>query len=107
MQVPFQIAFEHMGHLDALEAAVRKGAHRIERFYDHITSARVVIGRPRHRHHKGDSYWVSRGCRLLRISVRSALPCFSARRHGLLLEVFCPADIDRHQSQGPAEDHSS
>ena len=56
MQVPFQIAFEHMGHLDALEAAVRKGAHRIERFYDHITSARVVIGRPRHRHHKGDSY---------------------------------------------------
>jgi cold shock CspA family protein/ribosome-associated translation inhibitor RaiA len=58
MQVPLQIAFEHIGHSDALEAAVRKEAQRIERFYDRITSARVVIARPQHRHHRGDTYCV-------------------------------------------------
>ena len=58
MQVPLQIVFEHLGHSDILEAAVRKEAERLERFYDRITSARVVIARPQHRHHKGDTYCV-------------------------------------------------
>jgi cold shock CspA family protein/ribosome-associated translation inhibitor RaiA len=58
MQVPLQIVFEHIGHSDPLEAAVRKEAQRLERFYDRITSARVVIARPQHRHHKGDTYCV-------------------------------------------------
>jgi cold shock CspA family protein len=58
MQVPIQIVFEHIGHSDVLEAAVRKEALRLEHFYDRITSARVVIGRPQHRHHKGDTYSV-------------------------------------------------
>ena len=56
MQVPLQIVFEHVEHSDALEAAVRKEAQRLERFHDRITSARVVIARPQHRHHKGDTY---------------------------------------------------
>jgi ribosome-associated translation inhibitor RaiA len=58
MQVPLQIVFEHIGHSDALEAVVRKEAQKLERFYDRITSARVVIARPQHRHHKGDAYCV-------------------------------------------------
>jgi cold shock CspA family protein/ribosome-associated translation inhibitor RaiA len=58
MQLPLQVVFEHIGHSDALEAAVRKEALRLERFYDRITSARVVIARPQHRHHKGDTYCV-------------------------------------------------
>ena len=58
MQVPLQIVFEHVEHSDALEAAVRKEAQRLERFHDRITSARVVIARPQHRHHKGDTYCV-------------------------------------------------
>jgi cold shock CspA family protein len=58
MQVPLQIIFEHIGQSDALEAAVRKEAQRLERFYGRITSARVVIARPQHRHHKGDTYCV-------------------------------------------------
>jgi cold shock CspA family protein/ribosome-associated translation inhibitor RaiA len=58
MQVPLQIVFEHIGHSDALEAVVRKEAQRLERFHDRITSARVVIARPQHRHHKGDTYRV-------------------------------------------------
>lgn len=58
MQVPLQIIFEHTNHSDALEAAVRKEAQKLERFYDRITSTRVVITRPQHRHHKGDTYCV-------------------------------------------------
>jgi cold shock CspA family protein/ribosome-associated translation inhibitor RaiA len=58
MQVPLQISFEHIGHSEALEAAVRIEAQKLERFYDRITSARVVIARPQHRHHKGDTYCV-------------------------------------------------
>jgi len=58
MQVPLNIVFEHIGHSDALETAVRKEAQRLERFYDRITSARVVIARPQHRHHRGDTYCV-------------------------------------------------
>jgi ribosome-associated translation inhibitor RaiA len=58
MQVPLQIVFEHVDHSDAIEAGVRKEAQKLERFYDRITSARVVIGRPQHRHHKGDTYSV-------------------------------------------------
>src|SRR5262245_60563452 len=58
MQVPLQITFEHIAHSDAIEAAVRKEAERLERFYDRITSARVVIGRPQHRRQKGDTYSV-------------------------------------------------
>ncbi|MFZ1104204.1 MAG: HPF/RaiA family ribosome-associated protein [Hyphomicrobiaceae bacterium] len=58
MQVPLQIMFEHIDRSDAIEAAVRKEAQRLERFYDRITSARVVIDRPQHRRHKGDTYSV-------------------------------------------------
>ena len=58
MQVPLQISFEHIGHSEALETVVRKEAQKIERFYDRITSTRVVIARPQHRHHKGDTYCV-------------------------------------------------
>jgi ribosome-associated translation inhibitor RaiA len=58
MQTPLQIAFEHLDHSDALEAAVRSEVQRLERLYNRITSARVVIARPQHRHHKGDTYSV-------------------------------------------------
>ena len=58
MQTPLQIAFEHLDHSDALETAIRNEVHRLERFYNRITSARVVIARPQHRQHKGDTYSV-------------------------------------------------
>jgi cold shock CspA family protein/ribosome-associated translation inhibitor RaiA len=58
MQVPLQIAFEHVDHSDAIEARVREEAGKLEEFYARLTSARVVVGRPQHRHHKGDTYAV-------------------------------------------------
>ena len=58
MQVPLQIVFEHVDHSDLIEARAREAAGKLEQFYDRVTSARVVIGKARHRHHKGDTYSV-------------------------------------------------
>ncbi len=58
MQVPLQISFEHIGQSDPIEARIREEAEKLEEFYERITSARVVIARPQHRHHKGDTYAV-------------------------------------------------
>ena len=83
MQVPLQITFEHTGHSDALEAAVRKEAQKLERFYDRITSARVVIARPQHRHYKGDTYCVR---------IHMALP------NGRHIDItHDPAETGRHE----------
>jgi cold shock CspA family protein/ribosome-associated translation inhibitor RaiA len=58
MQVPLQIAFEHIGHSDQIEARIREEAEKLQEFYGRLTSARVVVGRPQHRHHKGDTFCV-------------------------------------------------
>ncbi len=58
MQVPLQIVFEGIGHSDAIEDCVREEVAKLEKFYDRITAARVVVGRPQHRHVKGDTYQV-------------------------------------------------
>ena len=58
MQIPLQIVFEHVDHSDLIESHVQEAAGKLEQFYDRITSARVVIGKPQHRHHKGDTYSV-------------------------------------------------
>ena len=84
MQVPLQIVFEHLEHSDAVEAAVRKEAQKLERFYDRIISARVVIDRPQRRRLKGDTYSVR---------IHIALP---AGRH-----------IDVTREPGPDEGHEN
>lgn len=58
MQTPLQLTFENIGHSDPVEARIREEAVKLEQFYDRITSMRVVVGRPQHRHHKGDVYQI-------------------------------------------------
>jgi cold shock CspA family protein/ribosome-associated translation inhibitor RaiA len=58
MQVPLQIVFEDFGQSDAIERRIRDEVEKLEQFYDRITSLRVVVGRPQHRHHKGDIYQI-------------------------------------------------
>jgi cold shock CspA family protein len=58
VQVPLQVVFEHVSPSEFVENRVRVEAAKLEQFYDRITSARIVIGRPQHRHHKGDTYSV-------------------------------------------------
>ncbi len=58
MQIPLQVTFENIEHSDAIESRIGDDWKKLESFSDGITSARVVVGRPQHRHHKGDSYQV-------------------------------------------------
>jgi ribosomal subunit interface protein len=58
MQTPLQLSFENIGHSDAIEARIREEVDKLEQFFDRITSMRVVVGRPQHRHHKGDIYQI-------------------------------------------------
>lgn len=58
MQTPLQLAFEDIAHSDRIEARIREEAAKLELFNDRITSMRVVVARPQHRHHKGDLYQI-------------------------------------------------
>ena len=58
MQTPLQISFEGISHSAAIEARIREEADKLEQFYGRITSMRVVVARPQHRHHHGDIYHV-------------------------------------------------
>lgn len=53
MQEPLQIAFHNMEHSDALEARVRERFAKLERHYDGIISARIVVDAPHRQAHKG------------------------------------------------------
>ena len=53
MKVPLQVVFEHIARVDYIEERVRQEVEKLEQFYDHIMSARVVIARPQHTHSRG------------------------------------------------------
>jgi ribosomal subunit interface protein len=59
MQIPLQITFRHMDSSPALEDRIRKEATKLDRFYDHIMSCRVVIDEPHAHHHKGKLFHIS------------------------------------------------
>ncbi|MGB1547306.1 MAG: HPF/RaiA family ribosome-associated protein, partial [Alphaproteobacteria bacterium] len=56
METPLQISFRNMDPSEAVEANVREKAEKLERFFDRITSCRVVIEAPHRHHHKGKLY---------------------------------------------------
>ena len=56
METPIEVTFEHVPHSDAVETRVREEFNKVERVFGRLTSARVVVARPQHRHHKGDAY---------------------------------------------------
>lgn len=43
MQIPLQISLHGIGHSDALYNAIRERAEKLDRYYDHIMSCRVVL----------------------------------------------------------------
>ena len=58
MDVPMEVSFHNMDRSDAVEAKVRERAVKLERYFDHITSCRVVIEAPERRHTKGNLFRV-------------------------------------------------
>jgi len=56
MQTPLQITIRGTGHSDALEAHIHEKVDKLEEFFDHITSCRVVVELPHKHHHQGKQF---------------------------------------------------
>ncbi len=56
MKLPLQITARNIELTEAIEAAVRAKARKLERFYDGIMSCRVVVEAPHRHHNKGVLY---------------------------------------------------
>jgi cold shock CspA family protein/ribosome-associated translation inhibitor RaiA len=58
MQLPLQIAFHNLPPAEALEAVIRENAAKLDEFYNHIMSCRVVVDVPHQHHRDGNLYQV-------------------------------------------------
>src|SRR3970040_1187674 len=58
MKLPLQVVFRNMEPSATIEAAVRERADKLDRFYEHIMSCRVVIELHHRHHHQGNIYHV-------------------------------------------------
>jgi cold shock CspA family protein/ribosome-associated translation inhibitor RaiA len=58
MQVPLQITFRHMDSSEAVAARIRTRAEELERFFDRITSCRVVVECRHPRRQQGNLFHV-------------------------------------------------
>jgi ribosomal subunit interface protein len=56
MDVPLQVSFHGVRHSDALYTDIRERARKLERYYDHITSCRVVLELAARHKRKGKQY---------------------------------------------------
>ncbi|MDA0239709.1 MAG: HPF/RaiA family ribosome-associated protein [Proteobacteria bacterium] len=58
MELPVQISFKDVQHSDAVEARIREKVEGLEKYYDRITSCRVVVEAPHRSHTKGKLFHV-------------------------------------------------
>jgi ribosomal subunit interface protein len=56
MQIPLQITIRGIEHSDALETHIRNKADKLDEFFDHIMSCRVVVEVPHKHHHQGKQF---------------------------------------------------
>lgn len=56
MQIPVQITIRDMEHSEALETRIREKAHKLDEFFNHIMSCRVVVEMPHKHHHQGKQF---------------------------------------------------
>ena len=55
-QLPLQITFRGIDHSQAVEAAIRERATRLERFSHQITRCHVIVDMPHQHRHRGNHY---------------------------------------------------
>src|SRR3972149_7752854 len=56
MQIPLQITIRDVEHSEALEAHIRDKVKKLEEFFEHIMSCRVVVEMPHKHHHQGKQF---------------------------------------------------
>lgn len=59
MDVPLDIRFHNLNTSDALEAAIRERAGKLNKLYDRLTSCRVAVEAPHKQHRKGNIFTVT------------------------------------------------
>lgn len=58
MQIPLQITIRDIDHSDELEKHIRDKAKKLDEFFDHIMSCRVVVEMPHKHQHQGKQFTV-------------------------------------------------
>ena len=56
MQIPLQITIRDVEHSEALETHIRDKAKKLDEFFNHIMSCRVVVEVPHKHHHQGKQF---------------------------------------------------
>lgn len=56
MIIPLQVTWRNVPQSDAVEAAIRDKAQKLDQFYDRIVSCRALVEAAHRRHHKGNLY---------------------------------------------------
>src|SRR5512146_539971 len=56
MQIPLQITIRDVEHSEALETHIRDKAKKLDEFFNHIMSCRVVVEVPHKHHRQGKQY---------------------------------------------------
>lgn len=56
MEIPLQVSLHGIQPSDAVQGAIREKARRLERYFDHITSCRVVLELDGRHQHKGKQF---------------------------------------------------
>ncbi len=59
MNLPLQITWRDVDQSDAIEAAIREHAGKLNQFCDHIMSCRVMVEAPHGHKHKGKLYHIT------------------------------------------------
>lgn len=56
MNIPMQITIRDIEHSEALETHIRAKAEKLDEFFNHIISCRVVVDMPHKRHQQGKQF---------------------------------------------------
>ncbi len=56
MQIPLQITIRDVDHSEALESHIREKAKKLDEFFNHVMSCRVVVEVPHKHHQQGKQY---------------------------------------------------
>ncbi|HEU0188950.1 MAG TPA: ribosome-associated translation inhibitor RaiA [Gallionella sp.] len=56
MQIPLQITIRDVEHSEALETHIRDKANKLDEFFQHIMSCRVVVEVPHKHHNQGKQF---------------------------------------------------
>src|SRR5690242_20249741 len=58
MILPLQITFRHMKPSEAVAARINAEAAKLDRYYERITSCRVLVEAPHRHHRRGEAFHV-------------------------------------------------